>query len=183
MVFHPVFLLLPVDREDYVGMLVTVWTPYTSFQGSYLLRTNGFPTVQRLFDVMVQGNQCVWANTCQVSVGDQIYEWGMLVPVYAGINIELRETAPVLASSQSTCTDPEGHSSDEDSEWQGSDSPTNTSHAGPQTEDPHQDSLRGYGIALLQMSAQVWRPNFATVAQAYLPPPGNGPRQDRRVCL
>lgn len=26
--YHPVLLLLPVDREDYVGMFVTVWTPF-----------------------------------------------------------------------------------------------------------------------------------------------------------
>lgn len=50
--FHPVFLLLPVDREDYVGMLVTVFAPHMSFQGSYLLRSFRFPTVQRLFDVL-----------------------------------------------------------------------------------------------------------------------------------
>ena len=87
--FHPVFLLLPADREDYVGMLVTVWTPHMSFQGSYLLRSFRFPTGQRLFDILIRGHQCVWVNACQVRIGDQVFEWGTVVPIHAGVNIEL----------------------------------------------------------------------------------------------
>ena len=46
---HPVYLLLPVVRDDHIGMIVTVTTPLVRFQGSYLLRVTQWPRVFQVF--------------------------------------------------------------------------------------------------------------------------------------
>ena len=153
--YHPVLLLLPVDREDYVGMFVTVWTPFASFQGTFLIRTARFLPVQRLFDVLVQGNQCVWANECEVRIGAEAYAWGALVPVYSGINTELHEVAPVQTGSQSTCSDPGASSSSEDHDWpaEGSQPSNHTPYneEGPRSETPT------FGFSLVQSRVDLKR--------------------------
>ena len=174
--YHPALLLLPVDREDYVGMFVTVWTPFTSFQGTFLFRTARFLTVQRLFDVLVQGNQCVWANECEVRIGAEVYAWGALVPVYSGINLELHETAPVQTGSQSTCSDPGASSSSEDHDWpaEGYQLSNHTAYHG----EGFRNEASTFGVSLVQSRVELQRRQTrkCDVRQSGLEPYHNRPQ-------
>lgn len=130
-----------------------------------------------------------------------MFGWGVQVPVHAGINIELHETAPVRTDSQSTCSNQGGSRSSDDDTW-----PFEPAPNANNTDDYHAEvgSLprgRAEGIFLLQRKVilasrspsgleasnntslelsvlasmgSAARPSFAQVAQAYLPLPGNG---------
>lgn len=45
---HPVFLVLPVAREDHLGLMVTVHTPQHHYRGTFLLQLRALPTVNYL---------------------------------------------------------------------------------------------------------------------------------------
>ena len=165
---HPVYLLLPVIREDYLGMIVTVTAPSWNFQGSYLLHAVQWPRVFQVFHQLLPANQCIWHNDCFAQIGPRVYAWHVLLPLYNGVHLQLIETArPPGSSSEETCTAGTQSSSGDDNSW---DSP-----------DEFEGSEPNASLQMFQLQAIVWRGSVVRHARERLPPPGNGAPRNKKV--
>lgn len=88
---QPMFLIMPVSPEEWLGFIATVITPWYAWTGSLLIDDVLFRPVSELFPRAVPQNLCIWQTVCEVRIGQRTYQWTDFVPLFEGAMVLFEE--------------------------------------------------------------------------------------------